>query len=157
MLGEELAEGRAQRALLIGATPGWPLVTWGCWLAAAQSESAGCALAARRANCILGCLKKGIISRSEKVIVPLNSAPVQPHLEYLGSSGAHNFKKDVEVLECTQKTAKPVKGPEGMFHEEQLRASGLSSLEQRRLRGDLTALHSFLRGGEREVLSSSAW
>jgi len=40
-----------------------------------------CALTAKRANGILGC-KHSITSQSKKVIIPLCSALVQPHLEY---------------------------------------------------------------------------
>ena len=57
-----------------------------------------CVLAARKANYILGCIKKRVASREREVIDPLYSALVRPHLEYCIQAWGPQYKEKLITL-----------------------------------------------------------
>jgi len=105
-----------------------------------------CALAAQKANCILGCIESSMVSRSREVIPPLYSVPVRPHLEFCVQLWSPQHRKDTDLLEQVQRrVTKMMRVMEHLSYDKRLRQLGLFSLEKRRLQRDLIVAFQYLQ------------
>jgi len=73
-----------------------------------------CVLAARKANLILGCIKRNVASRSRQGILPRYSPLVRPHLESCVQLWSPQHRKDMDLLEWVQR--RDTKIIQGMEH-----------------------------------------
>ena len=106
-----------------------------------------CALAAQKANCILGSIERSVISRSRVVILPVYSVLVWFHLELCIQVWSPQYMRYTNLLECIQRKAtKMIQGMEYRPSEDRLRELKLFSLEKRWLWRDLIAAIQYLKG-----------
>ncbi|GAB0178694.1 hypothetical protein GRJ2_000334700 [Grus japonensis] len=120
-----------------------------------------CTLAAQKANCILGCIKNSMTSRSRKMILPLYFALVRLYMEYCVQLRCPQYKEDIKLLERVQRRdIKMIRGLEHLSYEDRLRELGLFNLEKRRLCGDLIPAFQYLKEAckkGREELFTRVW
>ncbi|GAB0191053.1 hypothetical protein GRJ2_001570600 [Grus japonensis] len=112
-----------------------------------------CALAAQKANHVLGRIKRSVTSRSREVILPLYSALVRPHLHYCIQLWGPQYmgQRHGAVGVSPEEAMKVIRGLEHLSYEDRLRELGLFSLEKRRFWEDLIAAFQYLKGPKRKL------
>jgi ribonuclease P/MRP protein subunit RPP40 len=96
---------------------------------------------ANRASAILGQLKRTFRFWTIETCRNLYCAFVRPHLEYAAPAWSLTSKKDLRTLESVQRRAtKLVPRLKNWSYEDRLAVKGLSSIRDRRVRGDFIQL-----------------
>ncbi|PKU43824.1 hypothetical protein llap_5890 [Limosa lapponica baueri] len=86
-----------------------------------------CVQAAKKANSILGYIKRSVASRSREVVLPFYSGLVRPHLEYCVQLWSPQHRKDMDLFKRVQQRAtKMIREPEHLPYEDRLRELGSS-------------------------------
>ena len=108
-----------------------------------------CAKAASKANQVLGQLLRSFQCREKDVLVQLYKVFVRPHLEYAIQAWSPYLVKDIEILEKVQKRlVRQIRNVTGTY-EEKLAKIGLTTLQERRSRGDCIEAFKMLKGFSR--------
>jgi len=119
----------------------------GITVANSLKPSSQCAKAAAKAMQVLGLIKRNFVLNDEEDFRLLFNGFVRPHLEYLVSVWSPYLRKDIECLEKVQRRAtKLVKCMKHKSYEERLKLLGITSLEKRRVRGDLIQVFRIVKG-----------
>ena len=104
---------------------------------------------ASKANRVLGMLKKTFTSREVHLWKMLYVSLVRPHLEFAAPVWNSHVKGDIRTLERVQERATRIPlDLRNLPYEERLKAWGLTTLEDRRARGDLIQMYKVLNGLE---------
>ena len=103
------------------------------------------AAAVKKANKILGIIRKTIFTKNETTIPLLYMSLVRPHLEYANTVWGPHYKTDQQEVEKVQRRATKLTIKD-LTYEERLRYLNLPSLYHRRLRGDMIDTYKVITG-----------
>ena len=106
-----------------------------------------CIEAVKKAQKLLGYIKRQFRTRNKETILTLYNALVRPHLEYAIQFWSPSLRKDIERLEAVQARAtKLIPSIRHLGYVRRLERLNLYSLEKRRLRGQLIETFKLLKG-----------
>ena len=118
----------------------------GVYIQSSLKPSVQVAEAAKKANQVLGQILRAFTYRDPVHFVRLYSQRVQCYLEYAVASWNPWLQQDIDTLENVQRRAvRNISGITGTY-EEKLQKVGLTTLRERRLRGDLIQTFKIING-----------
>ena len=122
----------------------------GVWTEEDMKPSKQCVMAANNANWALGQLSRAFHFRKASSLVPLYKTFVRPKLEHAVAAWSPWLEGDKENLEKVQKRlVRMISDKRGETYEERLKSVGLTTLTERRTRGDMIETYKTLNGFNR--------
>ena len=101
----------------------------------------------KKAQKLIGYIKRQFRNRNKEIVIPLYNALVRPHLEYAVQFWCPTLRMDIERLEAVQARAtKLIPSIRNLNHERRRERLNLFSLETRRLRGQLIETFKIFKG-----------
>ena len=102
-----------------------------------------------KANRILSLIRIGFTCLDMKMFMNLYPVLVRPHLEYCVQVWSPHLEKDINLLEGVQRRAtKMVPQLKNLPYEERLKKLKLTTLRERRIRGDMIETYKLITGKE---------
>ena len=105
-----------------------------------------CALAAKKANQVLGQINRSFTCYTHEIMTQIYKVFVRSHLEYAVAAWSPWHQKDIDVLEKIQRRATRRMSDIQGTYPERLKKLNLTTLEERRLRGDAIEMFKCLKG-----------
>ena len=106
-----------------------------------------CAAAAKAANFALGQIQRSFHYRKKENLVPLYKTFVRPRLEHAVAAWSPWLESDIKCLEKIQeRLIKMLSDVRGDSYEDKLKDAGLTTLKERRARGDAIQTFKVLKG-----------
>ena len=106
-----------------------------------------CAKVVKTASRVLGMISRTFTLKTKDVILRLYKSLVRPHLEYCIQAWKPHLQKDINLLESVQHRAtKMITDMRNLSYEQRLSRCMLTTLETRRLRGDLIEVFKIMKG-----------
>ena len=103
----------------------------------------------RKANQIVGMIRRTYEERSKNNLVPLYKSLVRPHLEYCVQAWRPYLQQDINNIEGVQRRmTKMMREVEEEEYEQRMKTTKLMSLEMRRLRSDLIEVYKIMHNLE---------
>ena len=104
-----------------------------------------CAESVKKANRVIGIIKRNFMNFDRSVIIKLYKSLVRPHLDYAIPVWRPYLKKDITLLENVQRRmTKLIPNLRHKTYEERLKELKLMTLEQRHIRQDLLTFYNII-------------